>query len=381
MVYDTLHCEKNKSGVSILRLTSMNAPTQNANFGLFMNRQLAFSDFYHAKHFDLISRNFRANQKTIHNLETDPNYLGNWRAAINHAWDYEKFDIQLGGRGSENWTRSERAQILKNGHIGRYTNRQGLTDKVAGHHRSNKSDHPWAQSDANNIRFCRTNSQHLKEEHGGDFHNKTDGEWINRDNMVATTYRKQLLRREFYSAGIAAALGFATNASISLIIELSENGFERDNAKEVLLNVGKNGMIGARNGLLYYGGLRGGSLVIDGMASSIKLSPKAINAIKSNGGKIAIIGGVIITFDSIRQIVVGMSNGNTFYESFKITAKQQIQPVAILGLSVWTLPAGIVAGLASLGYDVWQIIHDKKIIKQTEKHYRICLYKRIHDNL
>ena len=189
------------------------------------------------------------------------------------------------------------------------------------------------------------------------------------------------MRREFYSAGIAAALGFATNASISLIIELSENGFERDNAKEVLLNVGKNGMIGARNGLLYYGGLRGGSLVIDGMASSIKLSPKAINAIKSNGGKIAIIGGVIITFDSIRQIVVGMSNGNTFYESFKITAKQQIQPVAILGLSVWNLPAGMVAGLASLGYDVWQIIHDKKVIEQTEKHYRICLYKRIHDNL
>ena len=381
MVFDSFHNKKDKSGVSILRQASLNAPTQNANFGLFMNHQLAFSKFYHNKHFELISRNFRANQKTFQSLESNPHYLGNWRAAINHAWDYEKFDIQLGGRGSENWTRAERAQILKNGHIGKYTTKQGITDKVAGHHRSNKSDHPWAQSDASNIRFCRTNSQHLKEEHGGDFHNKTDGEWINRDKMVAATYRKQLLKREFYSAGIAAALGFATNASISLILELSENGLDRDNTKKVLLNAGKNGLVGARNGLLYYGGLRGGSLAIDSLSSSIKLSPKAIKIIQSNGAKIAIVSGVIITLDSIRQISNGMSNGNTFYESVTITAKNQIQPIVILGLSVWNLPAGVVAGLTSLGYDVWQIIHDKKIIEQTEEHYRKCLYSRICDNL
>ncbi len=369
--------QRRKLNVSLLRKGSLTSTLHGANYSYMMNNLREYSSFYRAKHFELITKNFKTNQKTIYNLDANPNYLGNWQSAIKHAWEYEKFDIQLGGKGSENWSRAERAEILKFGRLKRFKNSKGKWDGAVGHHRSNKYNHPYAQSDAHNIRFCRNREQHLREEHGGDFHNETDGKWINRDEMVKSTYRKGVVKRELYSAGVAAAIGFASSATMSLILEIAENGLDRENYKSILINAGKQGLPGARDGLLYYGGLRGGSLVLDKIATGMPLSTKTVQLLKTNGCKIAVIGGVVIAIDVVSQTSRGIQDGCTFMESVGSSLKKQILPTALLGLSVWQPHIGVAASVAAVTYEMWRGQHDRNVLTQVELHRLTKLYDSI----
>lgn len=371
--------QRHKLNVSLLRKGALTSPLHGANYSYMVNNLREYSSFYHTKHFELITKNFRANQKTIQNLEVNSNYLGNWQSAIKHAWEYEKFDIQLGGKGSENWSRAERAEILKSGRLKRFKNSKGKWDSAVGHHRSNKYNHPYAQSDAHNIRFCRNREQHLREEHGGDFHNETDGKWINRDEMVKSTYRRGVVKRELYSAGVAAAIGFVSSAAISLVLEITENGLDRDSFKSTLINAGKQGLPGARDGLLYYGGLRGGSLVLDKIATGMPLSTKTVQLLKANGCKIAVIGGVIIAVDVVSQTSRGMQDGRSFMESVGNSLKTQILPTTLLGLSVWQPHIGVAASVAAVTYEVWRVQHDRYVLAQVELQRLTKLYDSIRE--
>lgn len=345
-------------------------PFQNLTLNLLMSQRSAYTSFYISQHTKLITQNFKAMQTTFNNLETNPSYMGNWNQAIQHAWDYEKFDIQLGGRGSFNATRAEREEILKYGKLKRFKNSDGKWDSAKAHHISNKHNHPDAQSNAHNIKIFRNENEHKLFGHNGDYHNPSDGDWINRDEMVRRTFRKGLIKREIYAAGIAAAIGFVSTASISLIIDLSENDIDPELLKTALKNAGQSGIYGAGNGLLYYGGFRLGSTLLDEVATGyIQSSSKMAKFLKSNGGKMAVIGGLIIIGDSIYTITNDMSNGSSFSNSLKNTVKKEIQPLAILGLSIWSLPAGITASIICLGYDLWISISEKKLLKKIEQYY------------
>lgn len=59
----------------------------------------------------------RLQDKVNDKLATDPNYTGSRNDGVSLAWEYEKADIEMGGRGSNNWNESEQQDILSRGTV------------------------------------------------------------------------------------------------------------------------------------------------------------------------------------------------------------------------------------------------------------------------
>lgn len=91
------------------------------------------------------------------------------RDAVRKAWKDEKALVAAGQRGSRNWTRAEKSELLKTGKVAGYE----------GHHINNVADHPNLAGNPDNIKFVNGRSEHLAE-HGGNFQNPTQGPLIDR---------------------------------------------------------------------------------------------------------------------------------------------------------------------------------------------------------
>lgn len=87
---------------------------------------------------------------------------------MRQAWKEEKNLIKETNKGTREWTRVEKQELLKKGKIKGYQ----------GHHINNVKHHPGQAGNPNNIKFV-TPKEHLLE-HGGNFKNKTTGELLNR---------------------------------------------------------------------------------------------------------------------------------------------------------------------------------------------------------
>lgn len=62
------------------------------------------------------------------------------RKAISQAWAQERELVRITGKGSRDWTDSEKKQLLRTG-------------RVKGHHMKSKRAHPDYVGDPNNIEF------------------------------------------------------------------------------------------------------------------------------------------------------------------------------------------------------------------------------------
>ena len=65
----------------------------------------------------------------------DPTYTGSRSKGVKLAWKYEQADIEMGGKGSANWNKSQRQEIRETGTV------RG----AEGHHQRTVADHPEEQ--------------------------------------------------------------------------------------------------------------------------------------------------------------------------------------------------------------------------------------------
>ena len=93
---------------------------------------------------------------------------------VKRAWMYEKADIEMGGKGSANWSASEQTQIKENGTV----------YGAEGHHQQNVADHPDQQANPDNIKFYKTKKQHLFEGLGGRWDNESNKPKIDKNKML-----------------------------------------------------------------------------------------------------------------------------------------------------------------------------------------------------
>ena len=87
---------------------------------------------------------------------------------MRQAWKEEKNLVKETGEGTRTWTEIEKKQLLEKGKVKGYQ----------GHHVNNVKHHPQHAGNPDNIKFV-TPKEHLKA-HGGNFKNKTTGEFLNR---------------------------------------------------------------------------------------------------------------------------------------------------------------------------------------------------------
>ncbi|QXE20958.1 hypothetical protein [Clostridium sp. 001] len=92
----------------------------------------------------------RIARKVSEGLTNDPSYQGARNDGVKLAWDYEKADVDMGGKGSANWNKKQQQEIRENGKV------RG----AEGHHQKNIANHPKEQGNPDNIKFYKSREGH-----------------------------------------------------------------------------------------------------------------------------------------------------------------------------------------------------------------------------
>ncbi|MFW5980951.1 MAG: hypothetical protein ACOCRU_00085 [bacterium] len=264
------------------------------------------------------------------------------------AWQYEQGIVELGGRGTANWTSTQRDEILNYGRV------RGMH----GHHINDVSNHPKLQGDPDNIKFLSA-EDHLRA-HDGDWRNPTSGEMYNREAIM----RRELFKGELGRFGLAILIGVGIGYAIASFD--SKLTFK----EKVLFAVegGKVSSIG------YLGGRVGGIFI--SALSSTEIS----QALQLAGiGASASIATSIFIFYKIKN-----TSGATI-KAFQATSLNLAVSltgvyIAYVANSLWGGTAGIVAGFLFAGififYNHTQKRNLEKIVRDLQE-YEIQLVQPV----
>ena len=141
---DSSHSEPERiSSVPDSIVNTINIGTQNINVNMLLAEQTRYTQNFDKIYAKLNKTGWKYLRDVEANINNPSQYERLRNAGVRTAWRYERESIKLGGRGSENWTRAERAQILK---------RKSL-EGAEGHHLMNVHDHPDFMAEASNIKF------------------------------------------------------------------------------------------------------------------------------------------------------------------------------------------------------------------------------------
>lgn len=308
----------------------------------------------------------RLQDKVNDKLATDPNYTGSRNDGVSLAWEYEKADIEMGGRGSNNWNESEQQDILF----------RGTVRGAEGHHQKNVADHPADQADPDNIKFYRSRKEHLDKGHDGDWKNESDAPKIDKEEMLRNTNHKRVIKNELRGVGLAALIGFATGASIGFIVSLVQNGISPESIKDALKDGGIAGLEGAALSIVSYGISR----LIGGIATSAltgvltKLGVDVTENI-AKACNMGAVGSIVIIATSIYSYIKLRKQGMSVNESLSSVGKQMAISVASLAVtvivqSVYGGPAAVAVGVGisaiMLSYSMYNIYHNKVLADRIQ---------------
>lgn len=229
---------KNKNSVS--RFSSMTTGLiSSQHFGAvitgFNSQYSAMANNLHLQKLDLA-------ESLSKKLAENPNYTGMRSEGVKLAWEYEKADIQMGGKGSGNWDEAQRQEILETGRV------RG----AEGHHGKNVAQHPQDQADPDNIKFYKDHEQHRIEGHDGDFRNPTDMPKTDKEAMLRRTNTRRVVKKELQGVALAAAIGFGIGASIEVVSTLAREGISIRSVKTAFVNGLKAGLKSAWAAVKYY---------------------------------------------------------------------------------------------------------------------------------
>lgn len=264
-------------------------------------------------------------------LAQDPNYTGSRNSGVKLAWQYEKADIEMGGSGSANWSKSEQEQILNS--------KTGTVSGAEGHHQKNVVDHPEHQANPDNIKFYKSRDEHLQQGHDGNFQNETDDPFIDKNKMLARTNSRRVLINELKGAGISAAIGFGVAFTISAIVELARVGIASAEMGELIGHSMKAGMEGGIVSTATYG---------VGRLLSSMLQAHGVDLLTKTGALInfAAVGAVSIILVSAYQYVKMKVSGAETSVAFREVGKQALFSISVLAVSI--IAQGIYGGYAGL---------------------------------
>ncbi len=312
-------------------------------------------------------------------LKNDPNYTGHRDKGVSLAWEYERADVDMGGRGSENWTASERNDMK--------TRSTGTVRNAEGHHRRNVANHPEDQADPDNIKFYRSRKDHLEKGHDGNFQNESDQPKYDREKMLRRTNRRRVVKNELKGVGIAALIGFATGASIGFIVSLVQNGTSPDAIIQALKDGGAAGLEGAALSIVTYGVSRVfGNIATAALTGTLtKLGIDVTESI-AKACNMGAVGGIIIIATSIYSYIKLRSQGESAFNAMRTVGNQILISVASLAVtvivqSVYGGPAAIAVGIGisavMLGYSMYNMYHNKQMADAIQLYVIEKTYKTI----
>lgn len=286
-------------------------------------------------------------------------YTGARNDAVKLAWDYEKADVEMGGRGSSDWDDAQCQEIKETGKV------RG----AEGHHQKNVADHPEDQGDPDNIKFYKSRKEHLEKGHNGDFHNSSDAPKIDKDKMLKKTNSKRVFRNEIKGIGIAAAIGIGVGFTIGFAVSLAQTGVTPDSIKYALINGGKSGLSSGIQSTIGYGiGRTVGQLAsqaLTGVFSNVGLEITENIAKMCNMGA---VGAITIGVFSTVQFVKLVCKGESLKTAAIQVGKQALFSLSLLVVSITAQgifggPSGIIVsvgvGIIFVTYTIADTVHQR----------------------
>lgn len=385
--------------MSLSASRSLSEITKRASLGLFSNAQsslsstlsattslaygnvtTAFNNQLNGFLTDLNSKRASVNAELQQELARNPNFKGLRSRGVSLAWEYERADVTMGGRGTVEggWNDIEAQQIRETGKAKVYDPYYNEVRTPEGHHINNVADHPDLQANPDNIRFYRSREGHVNEGHHGDVNNPSSGELIDKNAKLIETNRQRVIHNELRGIAISAGIGFGIGFALSAIAELAIKGVSSTNLGELIVNSTKTGVETAFISTLGYGA---------GRLATFGLTKIGVDVMHGAGAimNFAAIGFAAVIVISLYQYSKLRANGVD-----KETAKSQVRKQSLFSISTLCVSmiaqgiyggyAGIIVstsiGLLYFGYNV------SKMISQREKEEKlreetIDIYKEV----
>jgi len=313
-------------------------------------------------------------------LALDPKFKGMRSKGVSLAWEYERADVAMGGRGSVDggWSDSEIEFIRETGKAKSYDPELEMYKTPEGHHAKNVADHPEYQADPDNITFYRTRKEHVEIGHGGDVNNSTDGDLIDKDEMLRRTNKNRVIRNELHGLAVAAGIGFGIGFTISVISELAQKGIRSVDFTELLAKSMASGVETAAISVVGYGVSR---------ATTTLLTQLGIDVTSGAGYVLnySAIGLSCVVLVSVYQYVKLRFNGLQHDEAFTQVAKQaafslSVLTVSMIAQSAFGGLAGVIVstsiGLIYFGYNIAKTVK-RRNFEEKIRIYTIEQYRRI----
>lgn len=310
----------------------------------------------------------RYNAKVLAQLSVDHNFSGSRQQGVRLAWKYEKASVEMGGKGTANWNKEQRQEILEKGSV----------KGAEGHHQQNVADHPTEQANPNNIKFYKSKLEHLIKGHGGDFKNESDAPMLDRDKSLRRDNTRRVVKNELKGAGLAAIIAFATSASISAIISLAQNGISPHSLREAGKAGAKAGFEATKVAMLSYAATRAlGDLIQKAVTNQLENWGMEITEKVAASVKTGVIGSITIIVSSVYLYTKLRIKGSSRSDALKAVGKQAAISVAILAVTIvvqsaYGGPAGVAVGIGisaiMLSYSMYGIFHDKKLMAKIQEY-------------
>lgn len=258
------------------------------------------------------------------------------------AWRYEQAEIQMGGKGSTNWTDTQRQEILNSGKV------RG----AEGHHINSVKDHPTQQANPDNIEFAKDRNEHLQK-HGGDFRNPTEGDLIDRNGRLEEVNRQRVIKNELTGIGLAAAIGLGVGFTIGVVTTLAQKGITIEGVK-ASMGVGlKAGLESSFLATINHVIVRGIGETITETLSQIAIHQYGFtlteNLIKMcNMATIGVVGSIVFsTWLFVKLKWQGHDSRFAFAKAVKsLGTSLSILFISILAQGVWGGYAGLIVSLS-----------------------------------
>ena len=345
----------------------MAVPMQSANVFNVMQVTENYNSNYQA-HLNRLTKMKITSQRNLEaNLAIDPNFTSKYYRDRGRdlAWEYEQADVKMGGKGSINWNREQRIELLRSGKVRGYV----------GHHQKNVANQPQHPANPDNIRII-ADKDHLPIGHKGDFRKPTDDPFIDKDKMLKHTNRKRVRGNELKGVGIAAVIGFATGASIGFIVTLAQNGLSPESFKLAAIEGGKVGLEGMAFGVIGHIASRTiGEMATNAMTGLLANMGMELTENLMKACNTGIVGSIIIVTSSIYQFVRLKKAGCSTQECLSRVGKQCLISIGSLAVTLivqanYGGPAAIAVGVGisavMLGYSMYRAYHNKALAEEIQ---------------
>ena len=296
------------------------------------------------------------------------NYRDN---GVELAWKYEKAEIEMGGKGTRDWSHEQKAELLERGRV----------RNVEGHHINDVCNNPSQQANPDNIglleehRDGRGVREHF-DAHERNWRNQTEGELINRNERLDKVNSDRVFKNELTGIWTAVAIGLGIGFTLGFVVTLAQTGITIDSVKNAVIVGGKTSIEGALLGAANHAIIRSiGELVnnsLQGTASSLGLTITDNITRMCNMATVGMLAIIVFSAYQFTKLkLLGYSTKECLLRVGKSAAfSAMVIMASITAQGLWGGHAGIIVsisiGIIVLSYKVAENKYNKKLAEKIQ---------------